>query len=125
MIYLWGYLPASELIAAARDTRPRATEDTARAMGESCQNDGDRRALAAYLADLALRVAGARKTGGAHVAEQPVAPVECRNNSPAWFTGRWRDWHRGHGCNKDDGQPRSAEGAAEIEAGGAQPGGGS
>lgn len=42
----------------------------------------------------------------------------CSNNSPPWFTGRWRDWHRGHRCDKDDGKPRTAEGAAEIERGG-------
>lgn len=39
----------------------------------------------------------------------------CSNMSPAWFTGRWRDWHRGHGCDKDDGKPRTPEGQAEIE----------
>jgi hypothetical protein len=38
----------------------------------------------------------------------------CRNFSPPWFTGRWRDWHRGHGCNLDDGKPRSAAAVAEI-----------
>lgn len=43
---------------------------------------------------------------------------ECTNSSPPWFTGRWRDWHRGHGCNKDDGYPRTTEGAAEIAGGG-------
>lgn len=42
----------------------------------------------------------------------------CLNNSPPWFSGRWRDWHRGHGCDKDDGRPRTAEGAIEIERGG-------
>jgi hypothetical protein len=42
----------------------------------------------------------------------------CTNDSPPWFTGRWRDWHRGHGCDKDDGQPRTIEGALEIEHGG-------
>jgi len=43
-------------------------------------------------------------------------PHECDSNSPPWFTGRWRDWHRGHGCRKDDGKPRSAEAVAEIAA---------
>jgi hypothetical protein len=38
----------------------------------------------------------------------------CTNGTPPWFTGRWRDWHRGHGCDRDDGQPRSAEAMAEI-----------
>ena len=40
----------------------------------------------------------------------------CLNNSPSWFTGRWRDWHRGHGCDKDDGEPRTAEAEREIAA---------
>ena len=40
--------------------------------------------------------------------------ARCTNDSPPWFTGRWRDWHRGHGCDKDDGQPRTLEGALEI-----------
>lgn len=44
--------------------------------------------------------------------------IICMDNSPEWFTGRWRDWHRGHACDKDDGKPRTAEGAAEIERGG-------
>jgi hypothetical protein len=48
--------------------------------------------------------------------------TRCHNYSPPWFTGRWRDWHRGHGCQLDDGKPRSAEAAAEIKAhGGAAP----
>ncbi len=37
----------------------------------------------------------------------------CTNHSPPDFVGHWRDWHRGHGCDKDDGKPRSA--AAKIE----------
>ncbi len=41
-----------------------------------------------------------------------VAP--CTNLSPPRFAGRWRDWHRGHGCDKDDGKPRTPEGEAEI-----------
>lgn len=40
----------------------------------------------------------------------------CSDNSPPWFTGRWRDWHRGHGCDQDDGKPRTPEGKAEIDA---------
>jgi hypothetical protein len=39
---------------------------------------------------------------------------QCTNFCPPEFTGRWRDWHRGHGCNQDDGKPRTVEGAAEI-----------
>jgi hypothetical protein len=38
----------------------------------------------------------------------------CPNNTPPWFTGHWRDWHRGHGCEKDDGKPRSEAATAEI-----------
>jgi hypothetical protein len=44
-------------------------------------------------------------------------PEHCRNFSPPWFEGRWRDWHRGHGCDMDDGRPRTPQGQAEIEAG--------
>jgi len=32
----------------------------------------------------------------------------CTNYTPTGFTGHWRDWHRGHGCDLDDGKPRSA-----------------
>jgi hypothetical protein len=49
--------------------------------------------------------------------DEPAPRPACIDNSPPWFTGRWRDWHRGHGCDKDDGKPRTPEGAAEIEAG--------
>ena len=38
----------------------------------------------------------------------------CTNNTPPWFTGHWRDWHRGHGCNQDDGKPRSSEAVTEA-----------
>jgi hypothetical protein len=38
----------------------------------------------------------------------------CTNNSPPWFVGHWRDWHRGHGCDRDDGKPRSEAAIAEI-----------
>lgn len=27
--------------------------------------------------------------------------AKCQDNSPAGFAGHWRDWHRGHGCDKD------------------------
>lgn len=36
--------------------------------------------------------------------------LPCTNYAPAGFTGHWREWHRGHGCDKDDGKPRT-EGA--------------
>ena len=38
----------------------------------------------------------------------------CDNYAPRWFGGHWRDWHRGHGCDRDDGRPRSTDAAAEI-----------
>jgi hypothetical protein len=37
----------------------------------------------------------------------------CTDHTPSWFVGHWRDWHRGHGCDQDDGRPRSE--AAKIE----------
>ncbi len=39
---------------------------------------------------------------------------DCSDNSPPWFTGRWQDWHRGHGCSKDDGFSRSLAAVTEI-----------
>lgn len=42
-------------------------------------------------------------------------PPSCSDDTPRWFTGRWRDWHRGHGCDKDDGNPRSIEAVVEID----------
>lgn len=38
----------------------------------------------------------------------------CTNGTPPWFTGHWRDWHRGHGCDRDDGTPRSDDAKTEI-----------
>lgn len=38
----------------------------------------------------------------------------CTNNTPRCFVGHWREWHRGHGCDKDDGKPRSDEAKHEI-----------
>jgi hypothetical protein len=38
----------------------------------------------------------------------------CANNSPNWFISHWRDWHRGHGCDKDDGKPQSEDARIEI-----------
>jgi hypothetical protein len=43
-----------------------------------------------------------------------VRAERCGDWSPPWFKGAWRDWHRGHGCNLDDGQPRSEAGKQEI-----------
>jgi hypothetical protein len=42
-------------------------------------------------------------------------PPECSNHTPPGFVGRWRDWHRGHGCDKDDGKPRSDAAKIEIQ----------
>ena len=38
----------------------------------------------------------------------------CTNNTPRGFVGHWREWHRGHGCDKDDGKQRSDEARHEI-----------
>jgi len=38
----------------------------------------------------------------------------CSSGTPPWFTGHWRDWHRGHGCDQDDGRPRSENAKTEI-----------
>lgn len=38
----------------------------------------------------------------------------CPDNTPGWFIGHWRDWHRGHGCSSDDGLPQTAGAVAEI-----------
>lgn len=31
----------------------------------------------------------------------------CHDHPPAGSDMHWLDWHRGHGCHLDDGQPRS------------------
>ena len=54
-----------------------------------------------------------RISGSPHGARGP-----CTNTCPRWFTGHWRDWHRGHGCEKDDGKPRSMGAALQIAANG-------
>ena len=41
--------------------------------------------------------------------------TSCTNHSPPGFVGHWREWHRGHGCDRDDGKPRSDDARAEIE----------
>jgi hypothetical protein len=43
-----------------------------------------------------------------------VTTKPCADTSPSWFTGRWQDWHRGHGCDRDDGRPRSPDAITEI-----------
>jgi hypothetical protein len=40
--------------------------------------------------------------------------LHCTNGTPAWFTGHWRDWHRGHGCDRDDGKTRSEDAMTEV-----------
>ena len=44
-----------------------------------------------------------------------TVPSTCPNYAPSWFVGHWREWHRGHGCDKDDGHPRSDQAKTEIE----------
>lgn len=41
--------------------------------------------------------------------------ASCTDHTPPWFVGHWRDWHRGHGCDKDDGKPRADVATTEIE----------
>jgi hypothetical protein len=43
-----------------------------------------------------------------------VNAKSCVNNTPPWFTGHWREWHRSHGCDRDDGKPRSDAALTEI-----------
>jgi len=43
-----------------------------------------------------------------------IMTKSCSNNSPSGFVGHWRDWHRGHGCDRDDGKPRSDAAITEI-----------
>jgi hypothetical protein len=45
----------------------------------------------------------------------PAKTETCTDHTPSWFVGHWRDWHRGHGCDKDDGQPRSDAAKTEID----------
>ena len=44
----------------------------------------------------------------------PQLSESCTNHTPSWFVGHWRDWHRGHGCDRDDGKPRSEDANIEI-----------
>lgn len=46
--------------------------------------------------------------------KQATSTKDCPDNTPDWFVGHWRDWHRGHGCTQDDGLSRSVEAVAEI-----------
>lgn len=48
------------------------------------------------------------------VTDEASLPKPCAELAPSWFTGYWRDWHRGHGCDRDDGRPRSEDARAEI-----------
>jgi len=38
----------------------------------------------------------------------------CTDHTPPWFVGNWHDWHRGHGCDQDDGKPRSEDAKTEV-----------
>lgn len=40
--------------------------------------------------------------------------MSCTDTSPPSFVGHWRDWHRGHGCEQDDGCPRSDAAKTEV-----------
>lgn len=40
----------------------------------------------------------------------------CTDFAPAGFAGRWQRWHRGHGCNLDDGKPRTPQDAGKAGA---------
>ena len=44
----------------------------------------------------------------------PQLNESCTDHTPSWFVGHWRDWHRGHGCDKDDGNPRSSAATTEV-----------
>lgn len=66
--------------------------------------------------DGAIEAIRRRVAASPHGASPP-----CANTSPRWFTGHWRDWHRGHGCDKDDGKPRSMGAALAIAAHGGRP----
>ena len=43
-----------------------------------------------------------------------TAAKSCTDHTPPSFVGHWREWHRGHGCDKDDGKPRSDAATTEI-----------
>jgi hypothetical protein len=45
----------------------------------------------------------------------PIPKASCTDHTPSWFVGHWRDWHRGHGCDQDDGKPRRAAAVTEID----------
>lgn len=47
-------------------------------------------------------------------ANAPATRPRCRDFVPALFRFHWREWHRGHGCELDDGEPQSEEVAAAI-----------
>lgn len=45
----------------------------------------------------------------------PSGNKSCTDPTPRWFVGHWREWHRGHGCDRDDGKPRSDAATTEVE----------
>jgi len=38
----------------------------------------------------------------------------CSDSTPPWFVGHWREWHRGHRCEFDDGKSRSGAAITEV-----------
>jgi hypothetical protein len=49
--------------------------------------------------------------------------MECDNPAPPGYTGHWRDWHRGHGCDRDP-NVSAPPAPAPSTAATAEPGGG-
>lgn len=66
------------------------------------------RAVAQVL--VALLVARGGMVEDAMTEERRADPARkrCKNFSPPTWTGRWRDWHRGHGCHLDPTPSESA-----------------
>lgn len=55
-----------------------------------------------------MKVLGYDAHGDVVEVDPPQSKPSCSDNCPPWFDGHWREWHRGHGCDKDDGRPPSA-----------------
>lgn len=96
---------------AALDADLHAARET------SAQHQRDFIGAAEQATELGVRVRALEGGENRAIASGETAVAPCLDNSPAWFKGRWRDWHRGHGCDKDDGYPPTPEGAAEIQTG--------
>jgi hypothetical protein len=78
--------------AAAAIVALRNATDAIAALADECS---------AARARIATLEAAAAAEAQAIAAPRVETAGECQNNSPAGFTGHWRDWHRGHGCDKD------------------------